>query len=45
MNVGRQRDVADAIEGGEEIVHRLELKKAVAELAALQDFGFQFDGA
>ncbi len=45
MNVGRQRDVADAIESREEIFHRFELKQPVAELAALEDFGFQFDGA
>jgi hypothetical protein len=49
-DVGRERDVADAIESGEEIVHALDhavnggLKadKAFAELGAGQDFGLQF---
>ena len=45
VNVGRQRDVADAIEGSVEIVDRLEAEEAVAVLAAFEDFGLEFDGA
>ena len=42
MNVGRERDVADAIQSGVEVIYRVELEQAVAELAARDDFGFEF---
>jgi hypothetical protein len=45
MDVGRQGYMADAVEDGEEIVHRLEAQQALAELAALDDFGFKRDAA
>ncbi len=45
MDVGRQRDVADLVEHGEEVICRVrewrELEKTLAELAALDDFGFE----
>ena len=45
-DVGRERDVADAIEGGEEIVAAvkdlLEADAAFAEIGAGQDLGLQF---
>jgi hypothetical protein len=44
-DVGRQGHVADAVEDGEEILHRLELQQALAELAALQHLGFKHDFA
>jgi hypothetical protein len=44
-DVGRQRDVADAVERGEKIIDRLETQQALAELAALQHLGFERDGA
>ena len=37
--------MADAIEDGEEVVNRGELEQALAELAALKDFGFERDCA
>ncbi len=43
VNIRRQRDVADAIENGEEVVDRGELKQALAELAALEHFRFEHD--
>ena len=45
MNIGRQWHVSDAIEDGEEIVDRGELEQPVAELSALEDFGFERNGA
>ncbi len=41
-DVGRERDVADAIEGGEEICDRLEADAALAKFCARQNFGLQF---
>ena len=41
-NVRRERDVADAIEGGEEICDRLEADAALAKFSASQDLGLQF---
>lgn len=44
-DVGRERDVADAIEGGEEVVHALNGLKAdaaLAEFGAGQDIGLKF---
>jgi len=46
-DIGRERDVADAIEGGEEIIvilERLEAEVALAELGARQDLGLQVVG-
>jgi hypothetical protein len=43
-DVGRQRDVADTVERGEEVIDRLETKQTLAELASLQHFGFEGDG-
>jgi hypothetical protein len=49
MDVGRERDVADLVKHGEKVVGRIaewgELEQAFAELAALEDFGFERDGA
>ena len=44
-DVGRQRDVADAVERGEEVIDRVEAQQALAEEAALQHLGFESDGA
>jgi len=44
-DVGRQRDVADTVERGEEVIDRLEAQQALTELAALQHFSFEGDGA
>jgi hypothetical protein len=41
-DVGRKRDVADAVEDGIEIVDRVEAEEARTEVVALQDFGFEF---
>jgi len=44
-NVGRERDMADAIEGGEEVVHAgsgREADVALAELGAGEDLGLKF---
>ena len=45
MDVRRQRNVADGVEYGEEVVNRRELEQALAELATLEDFGFKRDRA
>src|SRR6516165_9629760 len=45
MNVGRQRHVTDLVENGKEIIDWSEFEEPVAELAALQDLGFEQDGA
>jgi len=38
-NVRRERDVSNAIEGGEEICDRLEADAALAKFSASQDLG------
>ena len=42
-DVGRERHVADAFEGCEEIFHRLEAKQPLAELPALQHLSLKLD--
>jgi hypothetical protein len=38
-DIRRERDVADAIESGEEVVGRLKADAALAEFSARQDLG------
>jgi hypothetical protein len=45
MDVRRQWRVANRVEHSEEVVNRSEFKKALAELATLEDFGFERDVA
>ena len=42
-DVRRQGNVADAVENGEEILHRIEAQHPCAEFAALDDLGPQRD--
>ena len=43
MNVGRQRDVADAVEHAEKVVDGRKFDQTIAEFSALQHFGFKHD--
>ena len=42
IDVGRKRDVSDALEHGEEVGDRIEAQMALAELAASDDLGGEF---
>jgi len=45
MDVRRQWRMADGVEHGEEVVNWRELEQTLTELATLEDFGFERDGA